>query len=347
MAQKTPAAGGNSTMHDVAVAAGVSTATVSRALRGSDSVRPETAERVRSAAAELGFSVTASAAGLASGKVKRIAVLLGSPLTDWFSGAILDEIYRVLRRAGHDLLLYRVHGAQEREEFFRSLPARRNADALIVASFLLSEQEQAILERIDTPMVYLNHEVPGRPSVGIDDVAAGRQAVQHLHDLGHRRFRFLRAELEPGFVFSASNRYDGFRARLQELGLADEGLDPICVPMEEDFAAELVESLLAGPLPVAVVAEHDELAMRLLLGLWQAGVSVPEQVAVIGFDGQPRAAHFGLSTVSQPVEDLAASAAELALQLARSEADPQEGRRIEFPTEVHADRTTLGNSEAD
>jgi DNA-binding LacI/PurR family transcriptional regulator len=327
-------------MLDVATAAGVSMSTVSRALRGSPSVRPETAARVRAAADALGFSVSPSAAGLATGKVKRIAVLLGSPLTDWFSGSVLDVIYRVLRSAGFDLLLYRVHDPEERRQFFQTLPARRNADALIVASFLLTVEEQQTLARMHTPVVYLNQRVSDRPSVGIDDVAAGKQAVRYLHGLGHRNFRYARAYLEEGFAWSASDRYDGFRAELAAVGIPSGQGDLIEAAFDDDFGPAVVARLVSGELPVAVVAEHDELAMRILLALWQQGVRVPEDVSVIGFDGQDRSARFGLTTIAQPVADLATAAAELAVRLARGELPPTEAQRVELPTAIRASRST-------
>lgn len=332
----------SSSMADVATAAGVSTSTVSRALRGAASVRPKTAARVREAARTLDFTISPSAASLATGKVNRIAVLLGSPLTDWFSGSILDTIYRVLREAGFNLLLYRVHGGQERRSFFETLPARRNADALIVASFHLTAAERRTLEQMRIPLVFLSQLVDGAPSVGIDDADAGRQAVRYLYGLGHRTFCYARANraLEEGFRWSASDRYRGFRSELAELGLPQGPGSLLEENLDRDTGPRLAARIIAGPLPVAVVAENDELAMRIVLALDDQGVRVPDDVSLIGFDGQEAAARIGLTTVAQPVDRLAAAAAETAVRLARGEAPEAVPQRVIFDTRIVVGRST-------
>jgi DNA-binding LacI/PurR family transcriptional regulator len=331
-------------MHDVAVAAGVSTSTVSRALRGQSNVRPDTAARVRAVAEELGFTVTASAAGLASGKVRRIAVLLGSPLTDWFSGEILDAIARVVRGAGYDLLLYRVHGSKERESFFRTMPARRNADAMIVASFRLQPKEQATLERIGIPMVYLNQRVPECPGVGIDDAGAGRVATEHLVDRGYRRLVYVHEWLEPDFAWSAQDRLEGFDAAVAAHPGAVEDARTERVRVSEDFelglAARLAAEVAEYGQPIGVVAEHDGLALRLLSGLWRQDVRVPAQVGLVGFDGHDWGTRLGLTSVVQPAQRLAAAAAEIALRLARDEATAHDHEWLELPTVLREGTTT-------
>lgn len=329
-------------MADVATAAGVSPSTVSRALRGASGVHPKTAARVREAARTLDFAVSPSAAGLASGKVKRIAVLLGSPLTDWFSGSILDTIYRVLRDAGFDLLLYRVHGGQERRSFFETPPARRNADAIIVASFHLSAAEKEILEQMRIPLVYLSQLVDGSPSVGIDDTAAGRQAARYLYGLGHRAFRYARATraLEEGFRWSASDRYLGFCTELEALGLPQGPEALLEEDLDQGTGPRIAARLIAGPLPVAVVAENDELAMRIIVALEDQGLRLPDDVSVIGFDGQEAAARLGLTTVTQPVDRLATIAAQTAVRLAQGEAPESVPQRVVLPTSVMTGRST-------
>ena len=330
-------------MQDVADAAGVSVSTVSRALRGSSKVRPATIAAVRAAAASLGFVASPSAASLATGKVRRVAVLIGAPLTDWFSGSILDGIYEVLREAGLDLLLYRVHDRAERDEFFRILPARRNADALIVASFSLSDVEKEALAASDIPVVFLSQRVPGHASVGIDDVASGRVATRLLLNLGHTRFAYLRNGHDLGFRWSAHERYDGWTRELDEAAIGPEARVVIEPPLGPDYGERAAAHLLAGPLPVAVVAENDDLAVRLLIALDRIGARVPQDVAIVGFDGQPRAIELGVTTVAQPVHDLARLAAEAATALALGsvagwQALPEDA--VQLPTTLRLGRTT-------
>jgi LacI family transcriptional regulator, repressor for deo operon, udp, cdd, tsx, nupC, and nupG len=121
----------SASMEDVAARAGVSVSTVSRALRGSSLVSEQTRLRVQAAADELSFAVSRAASSLATGRLGRIAVLLGGHLGPWFNGTVLDGMYDRFRGAELDLLVYRITDLAERRAFFERLPARRNADAMV------------------------------------------------------------------------------------------------------------------------------------------------------------------------------------------------------------------------
>lgn len=302
-------------MEDVAARAGVSVSTVSRALRDSPLVSEQTRARVRAAAEELSFAVSRAASSLATGRLGRVAVLLGGQLGSWFNGTVLDSMYTCFRAADHDLLVYRITDLAERESFFERLPARRNADALIVASFALTEAEHLRLDILGMPVVYLNQVVPGKPSVSIDDVAGARTGTRYLLNLGHRHLTFLHGDHEEGFAWSAIRRVNGFTAELAAAGLDPAEHPTMPVPEHRDPDA-VVAQLLSGPrLPTALFAESDEIALRLLPALRRAGIRVPEDLSVLGFDGHPLGALFGLSTVAQPVTDLGTHAATMALTL--------------------------------
>jgi DNA-binding LacI/PurR family transcriptional regulator len=159
-------------MDDVAALARVSTSTVSRALRDSPLISPATRERVRSAAAELDFALSRTASALATGRLGRIGLLVSGPLNTWFNSSVLDAAYASLRDAGQELVIYSTQNALDRSQFFATLPAQRNVDALIVASFALTAGEYARLAELSVPVVYLNQRVEGSASVFIDDAAA-------------------------------------------------------------------------------------------------------------------------------------------------------------------------------
>lgn len=110
----------------------VPTATVSRALRRPGQVKPATRARILEAAQALSYGATRSASSLASGRTERIAILNGGSLAHWFTSEILQGAYTVIRDHQMDLTLYRAGTAAEREQFFRTLPARKNADAMMV-----------------------------------------------------------------------------------------------------------------------------------------------------------------------------------------------------------------------
>lgn len=325
-------------MADVAERAGVSPSTVSRALRGSALVSPETTARVRQAAAELSFAISRTASSLATGRLGRIAVLVGGSLGSWFNGAILDAIYATLHEADQELLIFRIRSRVERDEFFETLPARRNADAMIVASFALTGTERARLRDLSMPVVYLNQRVRGAASASIDDAAGVRVGVRQLRNLGHRRIAFARAENRIGFDYSAAERVDGYRAEQAAAGLGAHGQLIITAPGVADGDTVVGALLAAAEPPTALVVDSDELAMSVLAAMGRVGLRAPEDLSVLGFDDHTMAATFGLSTIAQPVEGLGRQAATMALTLAAREPLPR--KTIMLPTRLVVRRTT-------
>ncbi|SEQ92511.1 LacI family DNA-binding transcriptional regulator [Microlunatus flavus] len=310
----------HASMADVARLAGVSVATVSRALRGSPLVSAETTARVAAVAEELSFAISRAASGLARGRLGRVGVLIGSPLQTWFSGSVLDAVYARLALADVELTIFRAQDAAERDAFFTRLPVRRNVDALIVASFALTAAERNRLHSIGLPLVYLNQRVAGVPSVAIDDVDGTRQGVRTLLGLGHRRIGFVQTDLHrPGFVFSSARRVQGFHDAMDEAGVGEEDRILLVAPHPQagDVVAQAVLSMTDPPTALAV--DSDDLALNALVALDQVGIRAPRDLSVIGFDDHAHAGRMGLSTIAQPVDVLGTAAAELALTLAAGE----------------------------
>ena len=163
------------TMEDVAALAGVSTSTVSRALRDSPLISSRTRERVRQAAAQLDFALSRTASALATGRLGRIGLLVSGPLNTWFNSSVLDAAYATLREAGQELVIYRTKNAADRAHFFAhpAGPAqRRRPDRGVLHPHAPSEY--ARLAELSVPVVYLNQRVEGSASVFIDDVGGGR-----------------------------------------------------------------------------------------------------------------------------------------------------------------------------
>lgn len=328
----------HASMADVARLAGVSVSTVSRALRGSALVSAETTERVSAAAAELSFAISRVASSLASGRLGRIGVLVGGSLQAWFNGSILDAIYEQLHAADNELLIFRIQNRAEREEFFTRLPARRNVDAMIVASFALTDIERQRLQDLGMPVVYLNQRVRGVPSVSIDDAAGAQDGVRHLMDLGHRRIAFVRAANRTGFSYSAIERIEGFRSAMSEAGVSPSE-QMVITTSDLDRADEVTAAVLAaGEPPTALAADSDELAIGVLAACSRVGLRVPDDLSLIGFDDHALAERMGLSTVAQPVEALGTQAATMALALAAGDTLPREV--VLVPTRLVLRRTT-------
>jgi DNA-binding LacI/PurR family transcriptional regulator len=330
------------TMEDVAALAGVSTSTVSRALRDSSLISSRTRERVRQAAAQLDFALSRTASALATGRLGRIGLLVSGPLNSWFNSSVLDAAYATLREAGQELVIYRAKNAADRSHFFNTLPAQRNVDALIVASFTLRSEEYARLAELSVPVVYLNQRVEGSASVFIDDVAAAATGARHLINLGHRRIGYVTTRNPEGFTFSAARRFDGVRQAVEEHHRA-YGSDPVetlTVTVDATGGGPEVGQLAVGQLlsgtflPTAVITESDEVAMSLLPALRRAGLDVPTGISVLGFDDNALAPLFDLTTVAQPVAELGQAAARAALALTEGATDGLDELHQELATRL-------------
>ncbi|MFC6061790.1 LacI family DNA-binding transcriptional regulator [Streptomyces ochraceiscleroticus] len=326
-----PPAQRHPTMADVAERAGVSVSTVSRTLRGLSTVSDEARERVEAAARELSFVISRQASSLVTGKTGTVAVLAPT-LGSWFVGQVLRGLSEVLRDAGLDLVVYSVADLAERAAFFDRLPARRNADALLVVSFDLTEAEFARLDGLGVPVVYVSQHAPGRASVYVEDVAAARSGTRYLCGLGHRRIAFVRASPGTGFTCSSRTRLFGYREALAEAQLPyDEDL-VVATSRGRRHTAEAVGRLLclADP-PTAVFAETDEIAMEVLWVLRSSGIDIPGRISVLGFDDHDHAEWLDLTTIAQPAVEVGRAAGTLAHTLIDDPAtDP--ARHVVLPT---------------
>ncbi|TPQ22567.1 LacI family transcriptional regulator [Streptomyces sporangiiformans] len=339
-------------MADVAERAGVSTSTVSRTLRGLSTVSPEVRARVEEAARELNFAVSRQAASLVTGRTGTMAVLVPT-LDSWFMGAALSSLAPLLRAAGMELNVYMIADLAERTSFFERLPARRNADALLVFCFDLTDEETTRLDNLGMPVIYVSQHVEGRPSVYVDDVVGARRATRHLINLGHRRIAFAHTANVRGFSFSSRERLLGYQQALTEAGIPlDDDLVVATPPRDKRGTTQAVGNLLSlREPPTAVFAEQDELAASVISTLRTVQIQVPERVSVLGFDDQLMAEWLDLSTVAQSPSDMGRAAAELALELI-SDSEADRGRHIVLPTHLIPRGTTapppapLGEREA-
>jgi DNA-binding LacI/PurR family transcriptional regulator len=325
------------TMPDVARRAGVSVSTVSRALRGSAKVAPETRRRVEQAASELSFAVSRTASSLATGRTGRVAAVVPQ-LGMWFPAKLLDGAQSALRVGGLDLIVYCIGSMDERRAFFDRLPARRNADALIVASFTLDEAERGRLDALGMPVIFASQRVAGRPSVFVDDVEGARQGTRYLVNLGHRRIAYLRPAKAPGFRWSAGGRETGFHQALNEAKIpTHDQLVVDTAPRAEGGMQAMSELLTYRHPPTAVFAENDEMAIGALQALRRAQVPVPGGMSVVGFDDHDLAVALDLTTVAQPVTDIGLRAGELAVAVAGGRHAPTE---VQLPTRLLLRGTT-------
>lgn len=293
-------------IEDVARRAGVSIATVSRALRGLPDVATATRDRVLEAAAELNYVASPFAARLASGRTATVGVVV--PFVNrWFFAEVIDTVETALRRSGLDLLLYNLGDQQGRQQFFELMPTRKRVDALLVASLVLSDAEAAALGTAGYPVGLLGFARPDFFSTRIDDLAAARSAVDHLLWLGHRRIGLIGGDTNDPMRFTPPlHRSGGYRQSLRRAGVEPdpklEALGYYTIAGGEQACRELMD---LPDRPTAIFAESDEMAAGALRTLRRLGLRVPQDVAVIGFDDHPTASLLDLSTVRQPVREQA------------------------------------------
>jgi len=318
----TPPPAGAVNMADVATEAGVSIATVSRALRDVPGVSQATRDRIRKIAQELSYVISPEASGLSRGQTGRVAVVMPR-LDAWFYSAMIASMAPVLRAAGLDMLVYQVDGEEQRTRFLRELPARRKADAVILTALPMAQAEVERLDLMGVHVVVAGGGVRDYPHVQVDDLAAGRTAVQHLVDLGHRRIAMIRTSDTDGTTWSSDLlRTQAWRETLADAGLeaADELL--VTETYGVDAGARAMTRLLALPEPpTAVFAYSDELAFAAVLHARAHGLRVPEDVSVMGIDGHPLSELFGLTTVDQDVAAQGRAAAGIVVRLVSGEHD--------------------------
>jgi DNA-binding LacI/PurR family transcriptional regulator len=293
-------------IEDVARLAGVSIATVSRALRGLPDVATSTRNRVLDAAAELDYVASPFAARLASGRTATVGVVV--PFVNrWFFAEVIDTVETSLRKAGFDLLLYNLGDEAGRARFFDIMPMRKRVDAVLVASLVLSDDEVEALESLDCPVGLLGFAREGFLSTRIDDIASARAAVSHLIECGHRRIGLLGGDTDDPMRFTPPlHRADGYREALVAAGVEPDPALEVLGYFTIDGGEQACRQLMQLPeRPTAIFAESDEMAYGAMRGLRRLGLRVPQDVAIIGFDDHPTAELMDLSTVRQPVAEQA------------------------------------------
>ena len=319
-------------MVDIARIAGVSLATASRALSNAPGVAAATRERVQAVAEDLSYVVSPEASRLSGGSTRRVAVVIPH-ISRWFFAAMLEGLESALYEADLDVLLYHVGDAADRYDFFERLPARRKVDAVVVVGFPVSQAEQLRLGLMGVSIVAAGGQSAAYPYVSIDDEVAGRQAMDHLIFLGHRRIAMIAAvdPDQPGWP-AVSGREQAYYAALRDAGIAADPSLVTTVDWGGLQGAEAMSQLLSlREPPTAVYAHSDEVALGAIRTLRRAGLRIPEDISVIGIDDHPLAELTDLTTVSQPVRQQGLLAGQMVLGL--SQGDDVE-RAVTMPTRL-------------
>ena len=309
---------------DVALAAGVSQATASRALSGRGSVSQKTRNRVQAAAADLGFQVSYHASSLATGRSRNIGVVLPY-VNRWYFSTILEGLTRQLIDAGYDLTLYDFQGGRHRDSVLNDFLLRKRLDGVITAGLRLDDDDVTRLLSLGIPVVSIGGPLPGIASLTVDELAIGRLAADHLISLGHTRIAHVGGEHESNLYFHIfRSRREGYRAAMESAGLEQRTAWSVISDYTVNSAYTVAKSLLADPhnRPTAICCASDEMAIGVILAARDLGLHVPEQLSVIGVDKHPLGMVFGLTTIDQFVKEQGTRAARTLLdELAHPQKD--------------------------
>lgn len=316
------------TIRDVAERAGVSVATVSRALNGG-AVMPETVARVRDAAADLGFRPNGVGRSLKTASSRLIGVLIPSLSNPVFAEAV-EGIAAGVADAGYSLLfgVSDYHRAAEGRGIEALLRYRADGLILTVAD-AASSASLDVLEAAEVPyvLVYNPPGAHGRPTVTVDNRAAGYAVAARLAGEGHRRLGMIAGRLDDSD--RARARHAGFVEGAVALGLEPPILRE--VPFTRPMLEPVLAALYAEPgAPTALFCSNDMLAIAVIGALAGLGLAVPGDVSVVGFDGIAIGGllHPSLETVVQPSRELGRTAA---LRLLRRLAGEETGTPVILP----------------
>ncbi|HVN54361.1 MAG TPA: LacI family DNA-binding transcriptional regulator [Anaerolineaceae bacterium] len=306
------------TIEDVAELAGVSIATVSRVVNGTEVVSAATARRVQEAIRQLGYSPHSAARSLASRRTSTLGLILPEISGPFFS-PLLRGIELAAREAGLELLVYSTQNRSAGRVGGARPMGPHNTDGLLVFTGALPEEELAALEKAHFPMVLLHQSPPEKlaiPAVAVENRAGAHQVVSHLIDAhGCQRIAFLTG---PEGQEDARWRFRGY---CETLAVHNLDPDPALIghgEFDEQTAFETVSAWIRGGLrPDAIFAADDTSAIGALNALIRVGLRVPEEVALVGFDDMDISRYLSppLTTVRAPVEEVGRTAADQLIRL--------------------------------
>jgi LacI family transcriptional regulator len=305
------------TIRDVASRAGVSIATVSRALRDPRVVAPETQQRVAQAAADLEYVPSHLGRQLAERRHAANGIVFPDLSGPYFAEVVLGY-ESVAAELGRSVLLLSTRGREGAPEMVRDLAGR--TDGLVVLGRTVSDEVLLSLQRRGVPMVLLARApLDGIDSLNAENTDTARRLAAHLADAGARRIRFVG---DPALSPDVAERLDGLRAGAVAHGL-EVAVQETAELDETSGVAAAEQALDGGTLPDAFVCANDELALGLMTRLRAGGLRIPENVLVTGWDDVMAARYAGLTTVRQPMRELGSTAARMLDELIRGRDTPR------------------------
>lgn len=314
------------TIKDIAKKAGVSHATVSRALNGHPAIPENTTARVRQIAHEMGYFPSAAARGLKTHRSQVVGVVV-SQFDDPYFGDVLRGIENVLRQNNYSLFVSSFDQSGDREREVLLALGEHAVDGVLFLSIAFNSEHATQLLKFGIPWVVINNQAQEdcAYSVSHDDLEGSRQVVRHLIELGHRSIAYV------GNCAAGRTNEDRLAGFTLECGGRARGIVLNCRNGEVAAGEEGARELLAlAERPTAVFFFNDQMAIGGLNELSRAGLSVPADISVVGFDNIPFSALTTppLTTFDQPKRQLGAEAAQMMLDLLAQPASSESRRQV-------------------
>ena len=323
------------TQTDIAAAAGVSQAAVSMVLNKAEtpSVASETRDRILKLAGELGYQPNHTARTLRSARTMTLACIVPDIANPFYPG-LVRGLQRTAAPAGYDVLIYDTDGLPEGERRALSWLQQGRADGVVGVFFHLRAPDLAAVARKGIPIVRLESERKTRgvlpiDSVFIDNAEAAAEMTRFLIHRGHRRIAMILGEFGPG-----KRRALGYETVMREAGLATDFV--VDKTYSEEAGARAMQALLARgrQRPTAVFGANDMLAIGAMQAARNAGLAIPADIAIVGFDDIATAKLLGLTTVRQPEFELGRLAARTLIERLRPGGLERPGKSLELTLEI-------------
>ena len=308
----------SATIYDVASRAGVSIATVSRALNAPHTVNGATLQRIHDAIDELGFVPKAEATARARRSHRQIGVL--APFFSHYPSFMqrMRGIAAALQDTNYELVVYNADTPEHVRGYLHNLPTARRLDGLIVISLLLDDRAVERLLEYELPTIMVEAIHPELAGIAIDNVGGGKLAAEYLLSKGHRSIGFVGGDrLLGGYAMGTSGlRCEGFALALkaQQLTPMTAAYKPATASHQEAYRQAL-ELLPQANRPSAIFAANDTLALGVIKAARELRLRIPEDVALVGFDDADFSDCIGLTTVAQSLEESGRMAVEMLLAL--------------------------------
>jgi len=312
------------TIKDIAKAAGVSHATVSRSLNGNSLIPEKTAASIRSLAEEMGYLPSAAARGLKTNRSRVLGVIV-SRIDNPYFGEVVQGIEDALQGTGYSIFVASSNFDGSQEKSIVQAFGEHRVDGVIIGSVYFSREHSASLTKYGIPIVVINNQSPRNydHSIAHDDVFGAQEITHHLIQLGHTRIAYI-GDQQAGRI--NRDRIRGFQKAMGAAGLpVDSELVITTAGSTIDQGIEGMKSLLTlRHLPSAIFCFNDLMAIGALKVLQQEGIDVPGQVSLAGFDNISYSAYTtpALTTFDQPKRLIGSEAARMLLGLIDQGQDP-------------------------